>query len=210
VASYSDKISEFNKRIADIASKLSGLSDKRRSYSLAAASGDARALKQIGDVDFELDALRKEQQTINSAIETATALDKQHELEAHLAEDRARRVEAHKSASAVAAINSELDGMLVQLRECLERRAIHLRSLSNTGVVDPNLIMRLSNKSGPTSAAHLAGLGRHINLEMVPVVAQRPLADSNSLLLGIGTPPSGNGSNGKPLLRPVTKSRGAP
>jgi hypothetical protein len=204
VASYSDKIEEFHRRISDIAAKLTGLADKRRSYSLAAASGDPRALKQVGEVDWELDALRKEQQTINSAIETATALEKQHELEAKLAEDRARRVEAHKCASTVATINVELDTLLVQLRECLERRAIHLRSLSNTGVVDPNLIMRLSNKAGPTAAAHLAGLGRHINLDMVPNVSQRCLADANSLLLGIGEPPSSNGkANGGKTIRRV-------
>jgi hypothetical protein len=207
MASYSDKIQEFHRRISDIAAKLTGLADKRKSYSLAAASGDPRALKQVGEVDWELDALRKEQQTITSAIETATALEKQHELEATAAEEHSRKIEAHKSAQAVAAINTELDALLVQLRECFERRALHLRSLSNTGIVDPNLIMRLTNRAGPTSAAHAAGLGRHINLDMVPVVAQRPLADSNSLLLSIGEPPSTNGKgNGKSGARPNAKA----
>jgi hypothetical protein len=202
MASYSDKIEEFHRRISDIAAKLTSLGDKRKSYSLAAASGDPRALKQVGEVDWELDALRKEQQTLNSAVETALALEKQHELEAKAAEDRARQIEAHKSAQAVAGINVELDSLLVQLRECFERRALALRSLSNTNTVDPNLIMRLTSRAGPTSAAHNAGLGRHMNLDMVPVVAQRPLADSNSLLLGIGEPPSTNGKgNGKSSIK---------
>jgi hypothetical protein len=70
--------------------------------------------------------------------------------------------------------------------------------------------MRLSNRAGPTSAAHRAGLGRYINLEMMPVVAHRPLADSNSLLLGIGEPPSkpnGKGNDG-PMPRVMINKRG--
>jgi hypothetical protein len=210
VASYADKINEFNRRIADIASKLASLGDKRKSYSLAAASGDARALKQVGEVDWELDALRKEQQTLNSAVETAEALERQSELEVKAEEDRARQQDAYRAARGVVSLNEEIDLALKTMREMFERRAVILKSLANTGVCDPNLVMKLASRSGPTSAAHAAGLGKFVNLEMTPVVAQRPLADSNSLLLGIGTPPSGNGSNGKPLLRPVTKSRGAP
>jgi hypothetical protein len=200
LSSYADKISEFNKRIADIATKLAGLSDKRKEYAYAAASGDTRARKALDDASFEEASLVREQQVLHSACETAQALERQHELEEQAAEEHSRQVEAHKCAQAVAAFNVELDGMLLQLRECFERRLIALRSLSNTATVDPNLIMRLSNKAGPTSAAHSAGLGRHLNLDMVPVVSQRPLADSNTVLLGIGEPPSkpnGKG-NGKP------------
>jgi hypothetical protein len=201
MASYSDKISEFNRRIADIAVKLTSLSDRRKSYSLAAAEGDTRALKQIADTDFEETALVREQQTLNSAVETALALEKQHELEAKAAAEHTRQVEAYKAARGVVALNEELDLALIHLRELFERRAIILRSLGNVGVCDPSLIMKLSNRAGPTSAAHAAGLGRHMNLEMTPVVAQRPLADTNAVLLGIGEAPSkpngkgnGNGS----------------
>jgi hypothetical protein len=205
LSSYSDKIGEFNKRIADIAVKLTALTDRRKSYAFAAAQGDTRAAKQIGDVDFEEASLVKEQQTLNSAIETALALEKQHELEARAAEDRARAVEAYSAARGVVTINEELDLALIHLREMFERRALVLRSLANTGLVDASLLMRLSNKAGPTSAAHAAGLGRHINLDMVPVVAQRPLADSNAVLLGIGAPPNGNGkANGNGRVRVAT------
>jgi hypothetical protein len=198
VADYASKITEFNKRIADIGLKLAGLADRRKEYAFAAATGDTRALKQISDVDFEETSLVREQQTLNSAVETATALERQVALEAKAAEEHSRQVEAHKAAQAVAALNVELDAMLLQLRECFERRAVVLRSLGNTGVVDPNLLMRLSSKSGPTSAAHAAGLGRHLHLDMVPVTAQRALSDVNVVLVGIGEARSTNGkANGR-------------
>ena len=210
MASYSDKIEEFHRRISDIAAKLTGLADKRRSYSLAAASGDPRALKQVGEVDWELDALRKEQQTINSAIETATALEKQHELDAEAEARRAREGAAYKAARAVCTINLELDQELIRLREAFERRAVLLKALGDTNAVDLGLIARLSNRSNATSAAQLAGLNRFLNLEMTPTASMRPLATSNELLLRIGSePPSSNGKNGKPLPRPLTR-RAAP
>jgi hypothetical protein len=199
VSSYTDKISEFQARISDIAAKLTSLADRRKQYSYAAASGDTRARKQLDDDSFEETSLVKEQQVLNSAVETALALEKQHELEAKQAEEHVRQVEANKCAQGVVALNEEIDLALVQLRELFERRAIILRSLGNTAVCDPSLLMRLSNRAGATSAAHHAGLGRHVNLEMMPVVSQRPLSDVNVVLIGIGESPSkpnGKGSNG--------------
>jgi hypothetical protein len=195
LSSYADKVATFNQRIADIASELATLIAKRRGYALAASEGDECAKKAITDTDFATDALRKEEQTLHCAVETAQALERQHELEAKAKLHHERQVEAHQCAQAIAALNIEVDQMLRQVRECLERRAIILRSLGNTSVVDPNLLMRLSNKSGPTSAAHHAGLGRHLNLDMVPNVSQLPLASSNELLLKIGEAPSK--ANGK-------------
>jgi hypothetical protein len=195
LSSLADRISQLRQRASEVAAEIASLLDKRRSYSFAAATGDEHARKQIADLDFQSDSLRKEEQTALCGIEAAEALLKQHQLDAEAKLHRERQVEAHEHATAIAAINLELDQMLLQVRECLERRAIHLRSLGNTATVDPNLLMRLSNKSGPTSACHHAGLGRYINLEMTPVVSQRPLADSNSLLLGIGEAPAK--SNGK-------------
>jgi hypothetical protein len=64
-------------------------------------------------------------------------------------------------------------------------------------------VLKLASKSGPTAAAHAAGLGKHIHIDMVPVTAQRALSDTNAVLLGIGEAPSkpngrGNGrGNGR-------------
>jgi hypothetical protein len=187
VSSYADKIEEFHRRISDITAKLTGLADKRKEYAFAAASGD---------IDFETESLKKEEQIVASAIETAQAFERQHALEARQTEEHSRQVEAYSAARGVVTLNEEIDLALIHLREMFERRAIVLRSLGNTATVDPALLMRLANRAGPTSAAHAAGLGKFLNLDMVPVVSQRPLADSNSVLLSIGEPPSK--PNGKP------------
>jgi hypothetical protein len=197
VADYASKIQEFNRRISDIAAKLTGLADRRKSYSLAAAEGDTRALKQIGDVDFEEGALIREQKTLSSAIETAQALEKQHALEAQAAEEHARQVEAYSAARGIITIHEEIDLALIHLREMFERRSVILKSLGNIGVVDPSLLMRLSNKSGPTSAAHAAGLNKYLNMDMVPNVSQRPLSDVNPVLLNVGAPATNGKSNGR-------------
>jgi hypothetical protein len=197
LSSYSDKVQEFNRRIADIASELASLIAKRRSYALAASEGDERAKKQIVDTDFASDALRREEMTLNSAIEAATALEKQHALEAEAKLHHERLVSAYTAARGVITENEAIDLALTHLREMFERRAILLRSLGNTATVDPTLLMRLSNKSGPTSACHHAGLGKYINLDMVPNVSQLPLASSNELLLKIGEPPSKPNGKGR-------------
>jgi hypothetical protein len=197
VSSYGDKIQEFNRRIADIASELASLLAKRKEYAFAAAEGDERAKKQIVDTDFQSDALRKEEMTLHCAVETALALERQHEQEAKASEEHSRQVEAYNAARGVVTLNEELDLALTHLREMFEGRAILLRSLGNTATVDPTLLMRLSNKSGPTSACHHAGLGKFVHLDMVPVTSQLKLATSNELLLKIGEPPSKPNGKGK-------------
>jgi hypothetical protein len=204
VSSLSDRIGELKRRAAEVASALTSLSDRRRSYAFAAVSdSDAKARKAIADIDFESDSLRKEQATISDALEIGEALAKQEALDAQAEARRERERAAYTAARGVVTLNEEIDLALSQLREMFERRSVILRSLGNVGVVDPSLLMRLANKAGPTSAAHSAGLGRYLNLEMTPVVSQRPLSDANSVLLGIGEPSkpngkaNGRGSNGR-------------
>jgi hypothetical protein len=89
---------------------------------------------------------------------------------------------------------------MIRLREVFERRAALLVELGNTDAVDRQLVLRLSQRAGPTSAAQHAGLARHLSLEMTPNAAQRPLADTNPVLLGIGEPD--DKSADKRTLRP--------
>jgi hypothetical protein len=189
MSSYEARISEFKERIASIGRQLAELAARRKSYAFAAATGDSAAIKQIADIDFALDAARKEEGTLSSAIETAAALDRQREQDAAAAARHEAQVEAYKIARAVVALNLELDSALVALRAIFERRASLLVELANTEMVDRQLIMKLAQRTGPTAAAHSAGVGRFINLDMMPVVSHRPLADSNELLLGIGEAP---------------------
>jgi hypothetical protein len=197
----SDRIGELKRRAAEVASQIVALADKRRSYAFAAVSdSDVKARKLIADIDFESDSLRKEQATISDALEIGEALARQQELDLADARRRERSIEAYSAARGVITLNEEIDLALVNLRELFERRSVILKSLANTSVVDPNVVLKLSSKSGPTSAAHKAGLGRFLNIDMMPIVSQRGLSDTNSLLLTIGEAPSkanGRGSNGR-------------
>ena len=201
MSNYQNRIEQLRQRISTIGSQLAGLADRRKSYSLAASDGDTTAIRQIADVDFEADALRKDAATLGSALETAEALEKQNALEAEQQQRREREIEARKCAEAVVAFNLEIDDALTHLRGMLERRASLLVGLGRTEVCDPSHIMKLSSKAGPTASAHKAGLGRFLALEMTPVAAQRPLADTNPLLLGVGRA----SSDAKPVR---TKFRG--
>ena len=53
MSSLSDRISLLRQRAADIATQLTSLGDRRRSYSLAAAEGDDHAKREIGGIDLE-------------------------------------------------------------------------------------------------------------------------------------------------------------
>jgi hypothetical protein len=188
VSSLADRINSLKARASEAAAQVTSLTAQRKSFALAATEGDARARKSLSDAEFQLDALRKEEQTTADAIEVGEALLKQQELDAEAAERCEREVEAHKAAQAVIALNEEIDLALKQLREIFERRASLLAGLANTGLVDSLFVARLANRSGPTRAACAAGLAKYLALETVAPQSQLPLADTNAVLLGIGRP----------------------
>jgi hypothetical protein len=190
VSTYEDRIVAFKDQIASIGKQLAELGARRKSYSLAAASGDQKAIKQIQECDALTGELTKQEQTISSAVETALALERQEQQSAEAAARHERNVAAHQISRAVIALNEELDSRLRQLREVFERRAALLVELGNTEAADRALVMRLSHRAGPTSAAQHAGLAKFLNVEMTPNSAVRPLSDTNSVLLGIGEAPS--------------------
>src|SRR5260370_24324049 len=153
MSTYANRLSQLPARLTDVGTQLSSLADRRKSFSLAAATGDATARKQIADTDAEAEALRREEQTISAAVETAVALDKQQELEAQAAEEHARQVDAHRHAQGVIALNLEIDAALVHLREMFERRAVLLAGLARTHNVDGLFFGRPPRQAGPTPAA---------------------------------------------------------
>jgi hypothetical protein len=195
VSTYESKILAFKEQIASIAAQLVDVAARRKSFAFAAASGDIKAAQQIADCDFEADALRKQEATVASAVETALALERQEAQDAEAKARHERNIAAYKLARGIVTINQELDLALKQLREMFERRAALLIELGNTEAADRALVMRLSHKSGPTSAAHHCGLNRYLALEMTPNAAQRPLADTNAVLLGVGEAPNDKASD---------------
>jgi hypothetical protein len=189
VASYLDKLTLLRQRASDISVKLTALADKRRSYSLAATEGDKTAIKQVADTDFESDGLRREVQTLQSAIECAEALEKQQALDHEQEHQHQKQVEAYNHARAIIALSLEIDDALLHLRQMFERRASLLDGLARTEVCHPGFVARLQNKSVLTRASCSHGLHRHLSIETCSPTSMRPLAESNELLLGIGHPP---------------------
>src|SRR5260221_12958812 len=150
MSTYADRLSQLRARLTDVGKQLSSLADRRKSFSLAAATGDATARKQIADTDAEAEALRREAQTISAAVETAVALDKQQELEAQAAEEHARQVDAHRHPQGVIALNLAIDAALVHLREMFERRAVVLAGRAKAHNVGMVVVCRLRGQAGPT------------------------------------------------------------
>jgi hypothetical protein len=194
MSGYQQRISELQKREAELVNELSRLTARRKEFALAATAGDGRAIKTIADIDFEEQALRRDRATVGSALEAAEALARQEaqDEQAHLLS--ARRDEGSRCAEGIVTLNIEIDATLKLLREMFERHALLLRQLGNTELIDRALVMRMASKMPATSAAQFAGLGRYLNIEMVPASAQRALADSNTILLGL--------ANSTPRVRP--------
>jgi hypothetical protein len=186
MSSFTDRIGLFRQRAADITTKLASLADQRKDYALDAVEQKPSALKSIADLDHEAESLRKEEQTLNCAIELAEARQRQEVLDLEQQKRRQREVEAHNHAQAIAALNCEIDEVLVQLRAIFERRASLLVGLARTELVDPTFVARFGNKAGATRAACCAGLHRYLALETVAPSSMVPLASTNPTLLGIG------------------------
>jgi hypothetical protein len=119
----------------------------------------------------------------------AIALEQQNALEAEQQQLQQRQIEAHNHAQAIAALNCEIDEVLVQLRAIFERRASLLVGLARTELVDPRFVARFGNKAGATRAACCAGLHRYLALETVSPTSMHPLGSTNEILLGIGKAP---------------------
>jgi hypothetical protein len=197
MATYTDKIQEFKRRLSDISAQLISLKDRRKEYSFAASEGNRDAIKQVADADFQSDGLQKQVQTLQSAIETAEALEKQQTLDHEQQLQRERDQDAYSHARAIIALNCEVDDALLHLRELFERRASLLNGLAKLEVVDPAFVARMQSRSVLTRASCAHGLHRFLSLETPAPASMVALATTNETLLGVGTPPSDDKSRVK-------------
>ena len=97
------------------------------------------------------------------------------------------------------AINEEIDLALKGLRGAFERRAALIAGLARTEVVDPSFVARFSTKAAATRVFAYHGLHKFAALETPAPQAHLPLADTSSVLVGIGAPPA------KPAPRATTR-----
>jgi hypothetical protein len=184
MSSFADRIILLKQRASDITTKLSTLADQRKSISLPASEGEKTAAQQIVDLDFESDGLRRERDTLGSAIEHAEQLQAQETLDLQQQLVRERDHKAYTTARAVIALNLETDELMQKLSQLCERRGHLLQELGQS--FDASFVTRLSGRGALTRAACAHGLHRFVSIETCAPGSMRPLADTNPLLLGIG------------------------
>jgi hypothetical protein len=190
----SDRIDALMARAHDIAAQLAALTDKRRSFSFAASDGDAKAQKEISTIDRARADLELQEQTISSAISTAQTLAKQHALDEARQQEREKDIAAYTAARAVITLGEEIDLSLQRLAEQCARRQVLLAELLGCEAVERTyhlhaLLTKLAGKGPLTRAAQHVGLHQYLSLQTVAPGSATPLAEGNSILLGIGKQP---------------------
>jgi hypothetical protein len=191
MSSMADRINQLRDRASDVAARIAGFKDARSSASLRSIFDDDReAQKIIRDADLALDALSKESQTITSALSAAEALLTAEHAEAEKAERTERAIVAHRCAQGIAALNGELDDLLLKTRQCFEKRATLLADLARCEVAPPAYLQRFGAKGTASRAFAAAGLHRFCDLITPSALSFLPLASTNPQLLAIGIPPA--------------------
>jgi hypothetical protein len=164
------------------------------------ASGDKHALAKADQLDQRRSVLIR-----NKAMSIAACGLLQQQLEAEQAaaaeaEKRKQRIAAGQIADQVASLHVDLDRQLLALREQLERRAVLLRQLANSGEGNSAWLNKLLTKPAATRAACAAGLHKFIALETVATPSFTSFTSANAVLLAIGRDDQAgeadNGDNG--------------
>jgi hypothetical protein len=191
LSSLEDKLQskqdELQSRLARIDAEITKLDESFIALAAEFNGTDGQAsLKEAESIEQRLIQLRREK-ALTLASQSHVVKQMMDEKEARAEADRkALQATAKGHATAIIALNSEVDIALVQLRQLFERRASLLHQLSATGVANPITINKLEGKAGPTRACCAAGLHRFISLEKVSTQAFIALASCNVVLMGIG------------------------
>jgi DNA repair exonuclease SbcCD ATPase subunit len=186
VSTHEQRVAELSTRIEAIDTQLGELHLQRHLAALDAAIGDKEALKLVARCDASIDALLKEKQTLNSAQSRLAEIAAAELSEAEKEKRREREAEARDAASALMALNEQLDQHLVALREMFERRASLLSALDRTETISHALISKLQGKAPATAACCRLGLHKFISMETVSPISHRNLSDANSILTTVG------------------------
>ena len=183
---HESKMTELQQRVIEIEASIRQLDEEYADIAGQFGTGDRSALKQAAAIEQKITDLRREKQ-LNSVAQVR--IEQQQKDEQEQAEQQAnhqKQIEARQYADAIAAINVELDRLLIQLRAQFERRHSLITQLGRTNVVDTSLVNRLISKSAPTRAACAAGLAKFLSLEVPAPGSLIPLAGVNQILIGVG------------------------
>ena len=185
MSTFTDKIATLNERLSEIGNKIVQLDQRRRDNSYDASQGNKTALKAIAAVDTEAEQLYREQQTLSQALDAAEQLAKDEQQLILDKQEHERQREAHSLAGNAASLNQEIDQLLVQLRQALERRAEQLNQLARMHVIDMGYLTRMG-KDAITAGFCAAGLHRFADIRTPAPTSIRALATANQLLGSIG------------------------
>src|SRR5262249_46729605 len=133
---HAARILDLNNRLTSVNEQTRNLDTRRNGLSLDAAQNSKSALKEIAQIDSQLEGLLRESKTLSAAIAQAEQLAQQEQQSILDKAEQARQREAHSLAGNAATLNEEIDQLLIQLREALERRAEHLNQLARLHVIN--------------------------------------------------------------------------
>ena|SRR5262245_59037320 len=186
MSTYADKIASLNQRLSELGTKLVELEQRRRDHSLDASQGNKTALQAIARLDTETEQVQREQKTLAAALNQTEQLAKDEQQQLLDKQEQQRLKEARELAGAAASYNDEVDGLLVKLREALERRTETLQQLSRLDVVDRGLVNRMLTKDPLTRALHHHAIHRYAAIMVGAPTSAAPMNQANKLLAGFG------------------------
>jgi hypothetical protein len=182
MSTFAERIASLSNRVESIDLKLKSIDAERADHAIEASQGSTSALKKVAALDAEHDQLVRSRSILTNAADQLDAQLRQEEQAAAAADREQRSGEARKVGTALAALNIELDAMMVQLRQCFERREAMLTELGSLGGISASTVKMQASKEPASAAARYAGLARFLSIEPVTVSAIRPLASSNGIL----------------------------
>jgi len=183
---HENKLTELQQRIVAIDASIAKLDGDFAELAYAFDVGDQAALKKASAIELQVDQLRRERALVTAKQKHIAEQQQDEQAAAEQQVEQQKQVEAKQHAGAIAALNSDLDRLLTELRDQFERRHALLTQLGRTGVVDFNLVNRLTGKQNGTRAACHAGLAKFLALEVPAPGSFIPLAGANQILLGVG------------------------
>lgn len=176
------RLTDLRMKLADIAATIAKATRAAQGACLGCCRGGRRSAAVLEEIDSEGRRAAEASQLTAAAIEEAERLAREGDAQEAAAVRAERAAEPKKVGAAVCALNLELDQLMRQTRECLERRTYLLNSLHREGGIDSRTAFRLASKKGVTAAAVHAGLHKFVTLEHILPANVRPLADSNRAL----------------------------
>lgn len=179
------RIENLEKRLVAVNELVRDLEGRRTGLSFDASQGNKTSLKEIAQIDTQVEGLQREHKTLSAAIAQAQQLAQQEQQELLNKHEQERQREARNLAAAAASLNEEIDQQLIQLRGALERRAENLNQLARLRVIEMGYLTRMG-KDAITAGFCAAGLHRFADIRAPAPTSIRALATANKLLGGIG------------------------